>query len=116
MYNYLKADFYLIKMMLDHVQLVKKTVGHKIDADYMVGLEHIAYHLREISDETKRTLPELDWACLAKLQDLIAYEVYHFKPGDTIETVSDELLLLEELLPQLQAHLTQEVESTKQKC
>ena len=116
LYNYLKADLYLIKMMLDHVQLVKKTVGHKIDADYMVGLEHIAYHLREISDETKRTLPELDWACLAKLQDLIAYEVYHFKPGDTIETVSDELLLLEELLPQLQAHLTQEVESTKQKC
>lgn len=103
-------------MMLDHVKLVKKTVGQQIDVDYMIDLEHVAYNIREISEETKRTLPELDWACMTKFCDLITYEVYHFKPGDRIETVSEEMLTMAELLPQLRDSLIQEVESAKKKC
>lgn len=116
MYNYLKGDLYLINMMLDHVKLLKKTVGQQIDVDYMIDLEHVAYNIREISDETKRTLPELDWTCVSKFRDLITYEVYHFKPGDKIETVSDEMLIMADILPQLRNSLTLEVESAKTKC
>ena len=111
MYNYLKADLYLINMMLDHVKLLKNTVGQEIDIDYMIELEHIAYNIREISDEAKRTFPELDWTCVSKFRDLITYEVYHFKPGDKIETVSDEMLLMADRLPQLRNTLSLEVEN-----
>ena len=77
----------------------------------MIELEHIAYKIREISDETKRTFPELDWTCVSKFRDLITYEVYHFKPGDKIETVSDEMLLMADRLPQLRNTLSLEVEN-----
>ncbi|GAX47861.1 hypothetical protein [Pseudolactococcus reticulitermitis] len=113
MYNYLKADLYLVNLMLDHVQLVEKTVGRQIDTDYMIHLEHIAYHLSEISDKTKQILPEMNWACLSRLRDLINYEVYHFKLGDVIETVSDEMLVLSELLPKLRDCLEQELEGAR---
>lgn len=51
----------MAKLMLDHIQLVKKTQGQKIDIDYLVFLEHIAYNLDDISEETKAAFPEVDW-------------------------------------------------------
>lgn len=111
LYNYCKADLYLTNLMLDHVQLIQKTLGRQIDIDYMIGLEHITYQLDEISEETKCAFPEIDWTCIDKLREFVAYEARHFKLGDVIETVSEDILTLSKTLPLVRDELKKRLES-----
>lgn len=109
----MKADLYMAKLMLDHIQLVKKTQGQKIDIDYLVFLDHIAYNLDDISEETKAAFPEVDWTSVDQFRTFITYEVQHFKLGDIIETVSPEILMLSHTLPLLRDKLMKRLEYTR---
>jgi uncharacterized protein with HEPN domain len=99
--------------MLDHVQMIKKTIGREIDVDYMILLEHVTYNLCEISQETRLAFPEIDWEFVAKIHDFITYEVQHFKAGDIIETVSEEILLLADILPPVREKLLEKLKAAK---
>jgi uncharacterized protein with HEPN domain len=98
-FNYRRADLYQIELMLTHVRFIQKTVGQAVDDDYLVFLEHIAYEIKAISTGTRAAFPEVDWASIDRFRDFVAYEVQHLRPGDVIETVSDEVLMLATLLP-----------------
>ncbi|GAB2023115.1 hypothetical protein RyT2_21890 [Pseudolactococcus yaeyamensis] len=113
MYNYCKADLYMTNLMLDHVQLIQKMQGQQIDVDYIIYLEHIAYNLEDISEETRGAFPEINWTSIDKLRAFISYEVYHFELGDMIEVVSDDILVLSDMLLLLRGKLMRRLESYK---
>jgi uncharacterized protein with HEPN domain len=107
----------MITLMLEHIQMLKKTMGQVLDVDYMIFLEHLAYNLCEISDETRCTFPEIDWTCVNQMHELIAYEVQHVRPGDVIESVSEELLHLADALPPIREKLLKKLEvDERQRC
>lgn len=112
-----KSDLYVTNMMLDHVQLVQRTLGQAITIDYMIYLEHIAFQLafqlQAISETTKQIFPDIDWQCIDRLQDLVEYEVQHFKLGDVIETVDADLTKIGNELIWLQVKLRLRLEGDR---
>lgn len=114
MRSHFETDLYLVNMMLDHVRLVKKTIGQEISDDYMVFLEHISFHfayqLADISEQTKQSFPDFNWRCIDQLYDYVKYEVYHFKLGDVIETISDDMAILSDELTVLRNRLVEQLE------
>lgn len=104
----------MTNLMLEHIKLVKKIQGQKIDIDFLIFLEHIAYNLENISEETRCAFPEIDWVSIDQFRIFITYEAQYFKLGDIIETISPEILMLSyNTLPLLREKLMKRLENTR---